>query len=163
MGMVGLRVRTPVGDEEISALFVAGWPGHRNAGFAQVHERSLTWISAWRGERLVGYVNVATDGGIHAFVLDTTVHPGERRHGLGQRLAPAGVGPRRARAAGDEARAAGIKWLHVDYEPHLAGFYRSCGFAPTAAGLLSLGWLGDWGWGVCRGGWVSVVGAGGVG
>src|ERR1039457_1360162 len=136
MGMVVLRVRTPVADEELSALFVAGWPGHRNAGFAQVHERSLTWISAWRGERLVGYVNVATDGGIHAFVLDTTVHPDERRHGLGQRP---GWGRREVRARAVEARAAGIKWLHVDYEPHLAGFYRSCGFAPTAAGLLSLG------------------------
>lgn len=98
MGMVALRVRTPVADEELSALFVAGWPGHRNTGFARVHERSLTWISAWRGERLAGYVNVATDGGIHAFVLDTTVHPDERRHGLGQRL---------VRAAEDEARAAG--------------------------------------------------------
>lgn len=130
MGMVVLRVRTPVADEDLGALFVAGWPGHRNAGFALVHERSLTWISAWRGERLIGYVNVATDGGIHAFVLDTTVHPDERRHGLGQRL---------VRAAADEARAAGIEWLHVDYEPHLAGFYRGCGFTPTAAGLLSLG------------------------
>jgi GNAT superfamily N-acetyltransferase len=63
-------------------------------------------------------------------VLDTTVHPDERRHGLGQRL---------VRAAADEARAAGIEWLHVDYEPHLAAFYRGCGFTPTAAGLLSLG------------------------
>jgi hypothetical protein len=28
--------------------------------------------------------------------------------------------------------------LHVDYEPHLDGFYRGCGFRPTAAGLLRL-------------------------
>lgn len=132
MGMVVLRVRTPVADEELSALFVAAWPGHGNTGFARVHERSLTWISAWRGERLVGYVNVATDGGIHAFVLDTTVHPDERRHGLGQRL---------VRAAADEARAAGIEWLHVDYEPHLAGF---TAVAVSRRPLLACCRWGDW-------------------
>jgi hypothetical protein len=33
-----------------------------------------------------------------------------------------------------EVTAAGCPWLHVDYEPHLDGFYRGCGFRPTAAG-----------------------------
>ena len=42
--------------------------------------RSLTYVAAYDtvggGEQLVGFVNVAWDGGIHAFLLDTTVHPG---------------------------------------------------------------------------------------
>jgi hypothetical protein len=29
-------------------------------------------------------------------------------------------------------------WLHVDFEPHLEGFYRGCGFTPTPAGLIRL-------------------------
>lgn len=124
-----LLVRTEVSDAQLNALFAAAWPEHTDRAFAPLHERSLTWISAWRGERLVGYVNVATDGGQHAFLLDTTVHPGEQRHGLGRRL---------VRAAADEAARAGAAWLHVDYEPHLDGFYRGCGFAPTTAGLLRL-------------------------
>ena len=33
-------------------------------------------------------------------------------------------------------RGSGVEWLHVDYEPHLEGFYRGCGFRHTAAGLL---------------------------
>lgn len=41
--------------------------------------RSLTWVAAWRGDRLIGYVNVAADGGTHPFVLDTTVHPDEHK------------------------------------------------------------------------------------
>ncbi|SBW18436.1 hypothetical protein FDG2_0661 [Candidatus Protofrankia californiensis] len=89
--------------------------------------RSLTWIAARRGEWLVGLANVAGDGGVHAFILDTTVHPDERRQGLGIRL---------VRAAADESRARGAEWLHVDYEPHLEPFYERCGFRPTAAGLL---------------------------
>jgi hypothetical protein len=38
----------------------------------------------------------------------------------------------------EQARAAAINWLHVDYEPHLDDFYRGCGFQPTTAGLLRL-------------------------
>ena len=32
----------------------------------------------------------------------------------------------------------GAEWLHVDFEPHLTGFYRSCGFRLTKAGLIKL-------------------------
>ena len=31
-----------------------------------------------------------------------------------------------------------IEWVHVDFEPHLRGFYLACGFRPTEAGLLHL-------------------------
>ncbi|MFD9424519.1 MULTISPECIES: GNAT family N-acetyltransferase [unclassified Streptomyces] len=81
------------------------------------------------GGRLVGYVNVVGDGGVHAFVLDTTVHPDEQRRGLGRRLVT---------TAAEQARARGARWLHVDYEPALGGFYAGCGFRPTAAGLMAL-------------------------
>lgn len=39
----------------------------------------------------------------------------------------------------EDLRGLGIEWVHVDYEPHLEGFYRkTCGFGPTPAGLLRL-------------------------
>lgn len=79
--------------------------------------------------RLVGFINVATDGGVHAFLLDTTVHPNFQRQGIGTRLVT---------IATARARDRGMVWLHVDFEPHLAGFYRGCGFSPTGAGLLRL-------------------------
>jgi GNAT superfamily N-acetyltransferase len=79
---------------------------------------------------LIGFVNVAWDGGAHAFLLDTTVHPDFRRRGIATEL---------VRRVAEAARARGAEWLHVDFEPHLETFYRGCGFAPTAAGLLRLG------------------------
>jgi GNAT superfamily N-acetyltransferase len=124
-----LVVRPELTDGELDELFGASWPGHRAGSFGSKLGRSLTWIGAWRGERLVGFVNVVGDGGAHAFVLDTTVRPDERRRGLGVRL---------VRAAADEAKALGAVWLHVDYEPHLESFYGQCGFRPTAAGLMRL-------------------------
>ncbi|MFI8965607.1 GNAT family N-acetyltransferase [Streptomyces sp. NPDC053493] len=114
---------------ELNELFRASWPGHRDTDFGPVFARRLLHVTAWRGGRLVGYVNVVGDGGAHAFLLDTTVRPEERRKRLGVAL---------VRAAAEAARARGAQWLHVDFEPHLAGFYEECGFRPTAAGLMAL-------------------------
>jgi GNAT superfamily N-acetyltransferase len=78
----------------------------------------------------VGFVNVAWDGGVHAFVLDTLV-AGDRRH--------AGIGRRLLAVAERESRAAGCEWLHVDFEDELGPFYfEACGFTPTTAGLQPL-------------------------
>ncbi|MGY0058193.1 GNAT family N-acetyltransferase [Streptomyces sp. LZ34] len=124
-----LTVRPELTDDDLNELFSASWPNHTPTAFAPMLARSLVWIAASRDGRLVGFVNVVGDGGLHAFILDTTVHPGERRQGLGVRL---------VRAAADEARAHGAEWLHVDYEPHLESFYAQCGFRQTAAGLMRL-------------------------
>ncbi|MFC9337754.1 GNAT family N-acetyltransferase [Streptomyces sp. NPDC057020] len=115
--------------DELNALFRASWPGHRDTDFGPVLTRSLLRVTARRAGRLVGYVNVVGDGGVHAFLLDTTVHPDERRQGLGVTL---------VRAAAEAARRHGAHWLHVDFEPRLTDFHERCGFRPTAAGLMDL-------------------------
>jgi GNAT superfamily N-acetyltransferase len=72
---------------------------------------------------------VAWDGGVHAFLLDTTVRSGCRRQGIGRRL---------VRHAEKLARESGAEWLHVDFEPDLEAFYRGCGFQESHAGLIEL-------------------------
>jgi GNAT superfamily N-acetyltransferase len=118
-----------VSSESLNALFAASWPDYNPSDFGPVLAHSLLYVCAWDGDRLVGFVNVAWDGGIHAFLLETTVHPDWRRNGVGSEL---------VRRAAEAAKARGIHWLHVDYEPHLAAFYRRCGFSHTEAGLM---WL----------------------
>ena len=95
----------------------------------RVLPRSLAHVEAYDGDQLVGFVNVAWDGGVHAFILDTCVASSHRRQGIATEL----VG-----IATDLARQRGAEWLHVDFEPHLERFYRACGFRPTAAGLIAL-------------------------
>jgi GNAT superfamily N-acetyltransferase len=96
----------------------------------QVERHSLGWVTAREDDALVGFVNVAWDGGSHAFVLDTLVAVRARRHGISVEL---------LRVAERAARAAGCEWLHVDFEDHLRAFYfDACGFTPTNAGLIEL-------------------------
>jgi|SRR5436190_9451431 len=98
---------------------------------AQLPRHSLGWVCARRDDDLVGFVNVAWDGGVHAFVLDTMVAVSERGQQIGRKLVEAAV---------SGARAAGCEWLHVDFDDHLRAFYfDACGFAPTNAGLIELG------------------------
>ncbi|MEU0939556.1 GNAT family N-acetyltransferase [Embleya sp. NPDC005971] len=97
---------------------------------AQLQRYSLGWVCAWQHDRLVGFVNVAWDGGVHAFVLDTVVARRNRRSGIGAELIAVAV---------REARAAKCEWLHVDFDDGLRRFYvDACGFRPTDAGLIRL-------------------------
>ena len=115
--------------ELLNAFWRRAWGGPAPDNYDFVLKRSLGHVVATEGPVLVGFVNVAWDGGIHAFILDTAVDPDFRRQGLATELVA------RATAL---ARERGAEWLHVDFEPHLEGFYRSCGFRPTAAGLIRL-------------------------
>ena len=110
------------------ALWAAAWGEAGPENLSRL-SHSLTWICAYEDSRLIGFVNVAWDGGVHAFLLDTTVHPEYQRRGLGREL---------VRRAAGESRQRGMHWLHVDFEPHLSDFYRGCGFRATDAGLMRL-------------------------
>lgn len=99
----------------------------------KVLSHSLTWIGAFDDEKLIGFANVAWDGGVHAFLLDPTVLPSHRHRGIGSQLV------RSALAA--VAKVPGIEWVHVDSDEALMkDFYEPAGFRPTPAGLV---WVDD--------------------
>jgi GNAT superfamily N-acetyltransferase len=130
-GPVGvvLEINPPLSGDDMAALFRAAW-GDQAPDSPPAIDRCLAHLGAYWDGRLVGFVKLAWDGGLHAFVLDTTVHPDHQRQGIGRRLIE-----RVAEVAGR----AGVEWLHVDYDPALEGFYARCGFRPTLAGLIRLG------------------------
>ena len=116
-------------DEAMRRLWLVAWGGELRQSFRPILERSLAHVGAYDGATLVGFVNVAWDGGVHAFILDTCVDPDHRRQGVALRL---------VERAAELARQRGAHWLHVDFEPHLEAFYRQCGFGRTTAGLMRL-------------------------
>jgi GNAT superfamily N-acetyltransferase len=118
--------------EEVDALhreaFDVASPRPDWRGIVDAH--SVGWVTARDAEGLVGFVNVVSDGGIHAWLQDVMVAERVRRQGVGRELVD---------AAGRGATGAGCEWLHVDFEPDLADFYlEACGFEPTSAGLKRL-------------------------
>src|ERR1700677_43336 len=89
--------------------------------------QSLGWLTARDRDHLVGFVNVVWDGLVHAWIQDTMVAKGHQSQGIGTQL---------VNLAREQATGAGCKWLHVDFDGSLGGFYyEACGFSPTSAGL----------------------------
>jgi len=123
------RICPWVTNEELNPLFVVSWPDHQWRDFGPVLSRSLTYICAFYKGRLIGFVNLAWDGGLHAFLLDPTVHPDWRHRGIGRSLVQRSV---------IVAQAHGVEWVHVDFDVALRDFYQRCGFGPTEAGLIHL-------------------------
>src|SRR5262249_51428579 len=107
--------------------------GHRPCAddwHAQVHAHSLGWVCARLRQDLVGFVNLAWDGALHAFVLDTMVAVPQRRRGIALKM---------LKICEQRAREAGCEWLHVDFDAELAGLYLcAAGFSSTPAGVLRL-------------------------
>ncbi len=128
---IGYTWRGTLTDEEMVDL-VTSHGGRASAGWwDRIRSHSLGWVCARNHDGLlVGFVNVAWDGGDHAFLLDTKTRPSHQRRGIGREL---------VRRAVLGARAAGCEWLHVDFDDDLAPFYfDACGFRPTNAGLIRL-------------------------
>jgi len=133
---IACSVRPSVSNEDLNRLFEEAWPSDGDSessvsgrNFEEVLRRSLTYVCAFYGEQLIGFVNLAWDGGVHAFVLDTVVHPDFQRRGIGKKLVSLAIA---------EAKGCDIEWIHVDFEPHLRSFYSECGFVKTEAGLIQL-------------------------
>jgi GNAT superfamily N-acetyltransferase len=126
---IRFKLSPPVSADALDALFRDSWPDAVGRDFRPLLARAAFYVCAFDGATLVGFAKVVDDGGVHGFLLDPTVRPAHRRHGIGRRL---------VRRCGSEAKKRGIEWLHVDFEPHLTAFYEACGFARSAAGLLHL-------------------------
>jgi ribosomal protein S18 acetylase RimI-like enzyme len=98
--------------------------------WTQVNRHSLGWVCARKAEELVGFVNVAWDGALHAFILDTMVAQDCQHQGIATQMLS---------ICTTEARKARCEWLHVDFGDELRPLYfESAGFTPTNAGLIRL-------------------------
>ena len=121
--------RDSLDEDEMFDLVVShgGWPEH--GWWERLQPHSLGWVTARTVDgTLVGFVNVAWDGGDHAFLLDPKTRGSFQRQGIGRQLVS---------LAAEHVEAAGCEWLHVDFDPELRPFYLdACGFTPTEGGLI---------------------------
>jgi ribosomal protein S18 acetylase RimI-like enzyme len=100
----------------------------------QIQEHSLGWATARDDEDLVGFLNVITDGLVHAWIQDVIVARSVRHMGIGRSLVETAI---------VAASATDLEWLHVDFDDDLKAFcIDACGFEPSNAGLMDLTRLG---------------------
>jgi hypothetical protein len=78
--MYEVRRQPPLDNSQINALFSNSWPDHQTRDFQPILARSLSYLGSFAGEQLVGFLNIAWDGGAHGFIFDVTVAPLLRRH-----------------------------------------------------------------------------------
>jgi GNAT superfamily N-acetyltransferase len=96
----------------------------------QLADHSFGWVTARLDDSLIGFVNVISDGTVHAWIQDLMVAGTARSRGIGRVLVA---------VARDEAKAGHHEFLHVDFDDELREFYYDvCGFRPTNAGLIEL-------------------------
>ncbi|ATG52937.1 GNAT family N-acetyltransferase [Brachybacterium vulturis] len=122
--------RGAVTDQEVSGLHAAAFDhAEELEPWRERLERySLGWVTVRRGELLVGFCNVITDGGHHAFLLDVIVHPDHQGTGVGKELVHRTI---------EECRTSSVDWLHVDFEADLGPFAMTEGlFRRSSAGIL---------------------------
>jgi predicted GNAT family N-acyltransferase len=97
---------------------------------SQLTDHSFGWVTARHTDQLVGFVNVISDGLVHAWIQDVIVASHLRHEGIGLTLVE------RATA---EVACTTHEWLHVDFDDELSAFYiDACGFQPSNAGLIDL-------------------------
>jgi hypothetical protein len=58
----------------MQALFSSAWPYESKGDYRPILERADGYVAAFDDGKLVGFVKIITDAGLHAFLLDTSVH-----------------------------------------------------------------------------------------
>ena len=133
---ISYRWRSNITDEELVVLTDSYGGSSERGWWDRIRPHSLGWVTAHLADETpVGFVNVAWDGGDHAFLIDTKVRADHQRRGIATEL---------VRRAAQHASRAGCEWMHVDFEARLASFYfDACGFRSTPAGVIHLSELSD--------------------
>jgi ribosomal protein S18 acetylase RimI-like enzyme len=82
------REGPPVDPAQLGALFLAvGFDRDRDAATLTAMVENARWVvSAWDGERLVGFARALSDGVSNAYVSTVAVHPDYQRRGIGRAL-----------------------------------------------------------------------------
>jgi ribosomal protein S18 acetylase RimI-like enzyme len=95
--LIAFRADPFPSNNELNQLWRSAWDADKESDFSAILARSLAHVGAFDEDRLVGFVNVAWDGGIHAFLLDTCVAPEMRRQGIATKLIKTAIEISRAR------------------------------------------------------------------
>lgn len=125
-GLVILRDAKLSGQEVEDLRAEVGWD-RMTGQYDRILDQAYAHFTVHTEERLVGFLDVISDGIADAFLVDLVVHPDFQHRGVGKAL---------VRSAVLSLTADGIRMIQVVFEPELEAFYRACGFTIIRAGLI---------------------------
>ena len=130
---ISYRSRFTVDDVALSALHARAF-GYAEQVFAWGrsldHPVTITWVGAFDGSRLVGFVQARSTGPEDALLFDTAVDPESQGRGIGTGLVTHAV---------RDIEGAGFHRVLAEFEPPLSRFYVGrCGFTRRDATTASL-------------------------
>jgi len=84
---ISYRWRSNITDEELVVLTDSYGGNSERGWWDRIRPHSLGWVTAHLADETpVGFVNVAWDGGGHAFLIDTKVRADHQRRGIATEL-----------------------------------------------------------------------------
>ena len=117
----------PVKSEEINALRASvGWD-HDNESYDTILKRTYTHYTVRSQGKLIGFLNVLSDGIGDAFLVDIMVHPEFQRNGIGTTMVEQAV---------RDLSADGVQCIQVTFNPDEEPFYKKIGFHIFKAGII---------------------------
>jgi len=109
-----------ISGQAVEALRAAvGWDAMWGC-YDGILKRSYTHFTVMDKSRLIGFLNVISDGIGDAFLVDLMVHPDFRKRKVGKSILMGAI-------AG--LKGEGIKSVQVVFSPELEPFFRKCGFS----------------------------------
>jgi len=124
-----IKQNSVVNSDEINSLMSLCWNDHENVNYQSILDKSLAYITVREDSKLIGFYNLAWDGGRHATVFDLNVHPDYRHQGIALKM---------LELAPIIAKKNNIKFLHVDFDLKLEKLYKKAGFEIISAGIIKL-------------------------
>ncbi len=121
------RNELPAPDAYHGLFATTGWNDEYRATAEELdraNRQSWHTVSAYDGDRLVGFGRVVTDGVLHAMIYDLIVRPEHQRQGIGSHILVEIVA---------RCRAAGIRDVQLFCARGKQAFYERHGFRPRPA------------------------------
>jgi GNAT superfamily N-acetyltransferase len=116
-----------VTDIEIEELRSSvGWE-NLTCPFSELKEKLYTYFAARKDGKLIGFINVLSDGVADAYLQDLTVHPDYQKIGIGTELVNRAI---------NYLKSQNIKAIRVTFVPRLTKFYKRFGFNIIQAGII---------------------------
>lgn len=116
-----------VSDSEIEELRSSvGWDNNTGP-FSTISNRLFTYFTARKDGKLIGFIDVLSDGIADSYLQDLVIHPKFRRKGIGTELVKKAI---------RFLQKNNIKFIQVTFNPEYEEFFKRFGFHIYKAGVI---------------------------